>query len=220
MGAPRDRGTGLRAALAALSLTLLTGACSSSDAGDPAPTSPPVTEPDSPDSSEAARNPMDHSREFVGEVRVEGTGAATFTWEGTQTVILNRLGGPGLGTNFLSAGFANPEPLPQDRALRFRWGFDLMGVYGDEPATFTYDGTEGPSVGSNVVFVWMKVKDPSKQAVFEEDEVVFLKQFTVLRRPCTLTVGQGERTGTLHCPEVATADGETAGFTVVWREVG
>lgn len=219
MGGLRGRGGWGRAALRALCLALLAGGCSAPVVGDRGPT-PPATEPATePDGSETARNPLDRSREFPAQVRVEGTGAAAFTWEGTQTVVLNRLGGLGLRTNLLSAGFLNPEPLPEDRSLRFRWGFDLMGVYADEPGTFTYDGKDGPTAGSNLVFVWMKVKDPAKSAVFEEDEVEFLKYFTVLRQPCTVEVGEGERTGTLRCPEVATEDGETAGLTVAWQEV-
>ena len=211
------RGAGIVWGFAAL----LAGGCSPLEDGLDAPLPETATaEATTPAAGDAATRQADRSREFTGRVRVQGTGAAPFEWEGTQTVILNRVGYPGISVNLLSAGFQFPEPLPEDRALRFRWGFDLKGVYDDRPGVFTFDGVSSPSAGSNVVFVWMRVKDPSKRAVFEDDEVDFIEYFTVLRQPCTAEVGEGERTGTLRCPEVANEEGETASFTVSWEEIG
>lgn len=163
---------------------------------------------------------VDRPRDFLAEVTVEGTGAVPFRWEGHQTVHLIRVGRPGMDVNLLSASVELTEQLPEDRAARFRWGFDLFNVYADRPGTFTFDGTESAAVKSGVLFVWMRVKDASKEAVFDESELEYLENFTQLRNPCTVEVGEGERTGALRCPEVANEDGEVAGFEVRWQETG
>lgn len=165
--------------------------------------------------------PVDRSRDFRAMVKAEGTGAAPFRWEGEQVVSLIRVGDPELSVNIVSAQVRDPQQLTDDPAARFRWGFDLFGDYDDEPGDYTFDGSPTPNgKRSAALLVWMRVKDGSKPAVFSMDEVEFMENFTELREPCTVTLGPLERTGALRCPAVANENGEVAGFTVSWEELG
>lgn len=207
VGGPRGR---LMAA--AVLLTVLSSACGGGG-GDPEPDA-------SPSGTATAPSKVDRSRNFRARVRAEGTGAAVFTWEGEQEIVLTRVGGPNIQVNLLSAGFATPEILPHDRAHRFRWAFDLLNAYEDQPGTFdiTGEALNAQGLKSQVFLIWMKVKDPSKDAVFDMAEVEFLKRFDQLQKPCTVEVGENESTGTLRCPALATVEGEVAGLTVTWEE--
>lgn len=205
----------LRAMGVAVAMGLLLAGCGG---GKPAVTpSPTVSEDASP-----AKSDVDKSRKFVARVTAVGTGAAAFTWEGEQEIILTRVGKQGLDVNLLSAGFAIPEVVDNDRSLRFRWAFDLLNAYADEPGTFTIDGAPQGQQGlrSSAFLIFMKVKDPSKDEVFDMKEVEFLKEFNVMKQACTVEVGEGEKTGKLTCPELATKEGESAGLTVSWEQTG
>lgn len=205
----------VRALSAAVAAGLLLMGCGGEE--PEATPSPTVSEDASPAGSD-----VDRSRKFVARVTALGTGAAAFTWEGEQELILTRVGKQGMDVNLLSAGFALPEKVTSDPSLRFRWAFDLLNAYGDEPGTFTMSGEPEGQQGlrSSAFLIFMKVKDPSKDAVHDMEEVEFLKTFNVLTQPCMLDVGAGEKTGTLTCPELATKDGETAGLTVTWEQTG
>lgn len=210
-----DESRGTWALVFIVAAAVVMGGCSSGQEEPPsaAESTPTVPEPE-------GTGAVDRSREFPATVTVEGTGAAAFHWEGTQTINFIRVGRADLKVNLLSASVDNPERLPEDPAARFRWGFDLQKVYEDHPGVFTFDGRTGERARSGVPFVWMRVTDSAahKPSTFDEGELVFLKRFTVLQEPCTVDIGAGEHTGTLRCPAVATEDGETAGFTVTWVE--
>ena len=202
---------------AAVVMALMLVGCGGGKPADPPSETASPTEDASP-----AKSDVDKSRKFVARVTAVGTGAAVFDWEGEQEIILTRVGKSGMDVNLLSAGFALPEIVTSDRSLRFRWAFDLLNAYADQPATFTIDGVPEGQQGlrSSAFLIFMKVKDPSKDAVFDMKDVDFLKEFNQVKQPCTLEVGAGEKTGTLTCPELATKDGESAGLTVTWEQTG
>lgn len=202
---------------AAIAMVVLLVGCRAGSGDSEVTESPPSEEP----TSQRVDGPVDRSRDIRARIRAQGTGAAVFRWSGEQIVSLIRTGRKEMTVDILSLQALDPEPLPEDRAARFRWGFDLLNTYEDRAGEYTFDSEPGADgKHSAVLFVWMRVKDASKRAVFDMDEVEFLENFTELREPCTLTVGEGERTGTLACPAVANEEGEVAGFTVSWEELG
>lgn len=205
----------VRRAGALLVLLVLVAGCGGNGSGEAEPEESP-----SPSES-ASESGVDQSRKFQAKVHAEGTGAAEFTWDGQQEIVLTRVGGPDIDVNLLSAGFTMPQVLDSDRAFRFRWAFDLLNAYEDKPATFeiTGDAVNAQGLKSSAFLIWMKVKDPSKDVVFDMAEVDFLKEFKELKEPCTVEVGENESTGTLRCPALAAKDGEVAGLTVTWEEI-
>ncbi|HWH32314.1 MAG TPA: hypothetical protein VNU01_06545 [Egibacteraceae bacterium] len=214
----RWRGRAARVAAGALAAMLL-AACGGGTAGgdDHSPTAT------AEETEAAANSQVDKSRTYRAKVHAEGTGAAPFTWDGEQEVVLTRVGGPDIDVNLLSAGFAVPEIVTDDPAHRFRWAFDLLNAYEDQPGTFqiTADPVNAQGLKSKAFLIWMKVKDEhkDKEAVFEMDEVEYLKEFNQLQEPCTVEVGPNESSGTLTCTALATAEGEVAGLTVTWEEI-
>ena len=208
------RGGAVRGVVALAVLALVAVGCGGNGGGDdPSPSASP--------SDGAAKSEVDRSRTFRAKVHAEGTGAAVFTWDGEQEVVLTRVGSPDIDVNLLSAGFKDPEILTSDRAFRFRWAFDLLQGYEDKPGTFeiTADPVNAQGLKNTAFLIWMKVKDPSKEVVYDMAEVDFLKTFDQLKAPCTVEIGENESTGTLSCPSLATAEGETAGLTVTWEEI-
>lgn len=209
---------GGRTIAATLALGALLSACSGN--ASPAASDSPSPSPTQSEDPDVPR--VDFSHHFPARVRVEATGAANFVWEGEDKMQITRTGGPQYSVNLLSGGFLAPNILPEEPKNRFRWAFDFLSGYADEPGTFTLTGQpanqQGLSDGS--LFIWMRVKDGSKEVVYEESELEFMKHFSVLRQPCTLVVGPDERSGSLHCPEVATQEGETVGYRVTWEAVG
>lgn len=200
---------------ALLALLVLLAGCGGNGSGEGEP------EESASPTEAASESDVDKSRTFRAKVHAEGTGAAAFTWDGEQEILLTRVGSPDIEVNLLSAGFKNPEKLTTDPAYRFRWAFDLLNAYRDAPGTFeiTGDAVNAQGLKSAAFLIWMKVKDPSKDAVFDMSEVDFLKEFNQVQEPCTLEVGENESTGTLRCPALATKDGEVAGLTVTWEEI-
>lgn len=215
MNGKARRGRALRGIAAAAVLALLAAGCGGNGSGgdDPDPSESP--------SDGATQSEVDQSRTFRAKVHAEGTGAAAFTWDGEQEIVLTRVGGPDIDVNLLSAGFKDPEILTSDPSLRFRWAFDLLNAYEDQPGTFeiTSDPVNAQGLKSQAFLIWLKVKDPSKEAVFDMEEVEFLKEFRELKEPCTVEIGENESTGTMSCPALATPEGEVAGITVTWEEI-
>lgn len=164
-------------------------------------------------------------------VTVSMTGARALDWEGVQRVHLTRAGGPTRDVNLLTAGFAEPQILPRDPRIRFRWAFDLLNQYADEPATFTIDpipaapsppaGAEPAAapVASNVYLTYMQVAEGSKEkeAVFDWDEVEVYEEYNRLAQPCTVQVADEARSGTLRCPALRAENGQIVSLTVSWR---
>lgn len=214
MSGKARRGGAMRLVGTLMALTALVAGCARDGGGDePTPSASP--------SEEGTESSVDQSRTFRAKVHAEGTGASVFTWDGEQEIVLTRVGGPDIDVNLLSAGFKDPEIVTSDPTLRFRWAFDLLSGYEDKPATFqiTADPVNAQGLKNQAFLIWMKVKDPSKKAVFEMEEVEFLKEFREIKEPCTVVVGENESTGSLTCPALATADGEVAGITVTWEEI-
>lgn len=202
----------VRAWVALLLATLLVAGCSGGGA-DPRDD---VTE--SPSASEDDDLPVGQQVEAM--VTVDVSGAANFHWQDQEPVSFNRLGSPAGQVNLLQGGFLYVISLPDRPTDRFRWGFDLMGVYDDKPGTFTMPATVGGAAqgqaSSGVLFNFLRVKDPSVGDA-TKDDLVFFKQFNQLVQPCTLTVSAGHATGVLDCPELASPEGETIALRVEWR---
>lgn len=214
MNGKARRGGAMRLAAMVMGLAVLFTGCTRDGGGDePSPTAS--------SSEEDPANSVDQSRTFRAKVHAEGTGAAVFTWDGEQEIVLTRVGNSSLDVNLLSAGFKDPEIVTSDPSLRFRWAFDLLNGYEDKPGTFqiTSEAVNAQGLKNQAFLIWMKVKDPSKEVVYEMEEVEFLKEFREIKEPCTVVVGENESTGSLTCPSLASAEGEVAGITVTWEEI-
>lgn len=161
---------------------------------------------------------LDRSREFEAVVRAEVTGAATFVWEGRQTVALTRVGAPDLEANMLAAGFLEPQVVDGEPEKRFRWGFELFDQYADEPGTFQITGAAAgeQKLRDAALLVYVVAKDPSKPQLQDWAEVESYQEFNQVRRACTLQIGPAEATGTLECPELASAEGDTVAIKITW----
>lgn len=200
-----------------LAAVLVLSGCSSAPAvttegGTPTPAS---TDPAASDTPSFA----DEQRDEPSRVTVEVTGDVAFTWEAEEMVTVTHVGGPEIPVNLLSAGFLEPKRL-DDPQNRFRWAFDLIGAY-DGPGTYEFDGeADNQGIRSVAFLIYMRVEDGEAEAVFDMDEVESLKEYREIVRPCTLEVGEEERSGTLTCPELATEDGETVAMTVHWEPAG
>lgn len=209
------RGRAIRWVATAMALAALATGCGGNGGGegDPSPTTSAA--------EQGTEDSLDQSRDFRAKVHAEGTGAAVFTWDGEQEITLTRVGGPDIDVNLLSAGFKEPEIVTSDPSLRFRWAFDLLSGYEDKPGTFqlTGDAVNAQGLKNQAFLIWIKVKDPSKKAVFDMADVEFLKEFREIKEPCTVVVGENESTGSLTCPALASKDGEVAGITVTWEEI-
>ena len=162
---------------------------------------------------------LDQSHTFWAWVRVEASGAAEFVWEGTEELVVTRVGRPGLSVNQLTAGFRFPLILKETPEYRFRWAFDLIGAYDDQPGTFTLalpSGKQG--VAESMAFlIWMRAKDGSQRDVPTMEHLHFFKQFGRIAEPCTVEVGEGELHGSLSCPRLETPEGEAVTLNVTWR---
>lgn len=203
-----------RSAGATVALLLLLAGCSDRGTADPSPS------PTASASATEGEGPIaDRSHKITVWVTAEASGAAAFRWQGRQTMEVTRIGGDGKPLNVLGIGFTEPQIIPDNRAFRFRWAFDLIRTYADTPGTFTIDVTpaQPPERAiSQALLIWLKVKDPAKDIARTMDEVEFLKEFTRALEPCTVQIGEGERSGSLDCPKLSTADGEVAGLRVTW----
>lgn len=218
MNGTARRGRVLRLAAMAMALAALAAGCGRGGGGEE-PT--PTASPSEGASDSASDSAVDRSRAFRAKVHAEGTGAAPFVWDGEQEVLLTRVGGPDIEVNLLSAGFKVPEIIDADPSLRFRWAFDLLNAYKDQPGEFdiTADPVNAQGLRSTAFLIFMKVKDPTKETVYEMEEVEFLKEFKELKEPCKLVVGENGSTGSLTCPALASAEGEVAGLTLTWEEI-
>lgn len=204
--------SGMRAGVAVMALLSVLASACSGRAADPPVSEAPVAADDDGD--------LDRSRNFYADITVDVSGAAAFHWQGEDIIVHSRIGKHGAPVNLLSAGVRFPTPTDAGRRDRFRWAFDYVGGYRDEPGTyqFTGDPVNAQGLASNAFLIFLRAKDPTAEAVYDMDEVEFLKEFRETRKPCTLEVGELERTGTLDCPELATADGETVSLRASWRE--
>lgn len=196
-----------RAAACALALLLLAGCANSS-------------EPDPTSSEQAAEDEDDEYTQVtqvVADMEVEGTGAAPFSWTGEGLLHVTRVGTPEIDVNLLTVGFAEPMVVTNDPRHRFRWSFDLLDDYRDRPGTFTIDDeTNESGMHSLAMLLFMRVEDPTKPAVYDMEEVEFLKQFDQLAQPCQVEVGEDVLSGSLTCPELRSAEGESAGVRLSW----
>lgn len=198
--------------LAAMSVAaLMLSGCSSSPDAEPEPTDEAT--------SESSANDVDKSFKMLADLEVTGSGVAAFSWQGREEVQITRVGNPSIDTNLLSAGFLVPVKT-DDPQNRFRWAFDLLNAYADEPGTFTIDANPVNEQGlkSLAFLIWLRATEANKDkdALQDMSEVEFLKEFRTILKPCTIVIGEGILSGSIDCPELATEDGEVAGMKVAW----
>jgi len=199
-----------------LLLTVATSACSDS-AGKQLIETPGADAADVDDSG------LDQSRDMTARVTVTVSGDRSFTWQGTETVTLTRVGGPGLQVNLLSAGFVTPVPLngqaKGQRTELFRWGFDVVEDYQDSPGVFTIapTKTEESGIASNVVMLYAKLRRDIDVAD-QDDDIEVQQLFDTLPEPCTVEVGPNEATGRLSCPAVEDRQGARISLVAEWEE--
>jgi hypothetical protein len=164
--------------------------------------------------------PVDQSRQVRAAVSVKATGAAEFDWETEEILQVTRVGGPHIDANLLSVGFLLPQKTDEDPKNRFRWAFDLLNAYEDEPGTFeiSSQAINPQGLRSLAFLIWMRVKDGSIEQAQDESEVEFLERFGEVRQACTVEIGEDVLSGSMACPELANDEGETVSLKVSWRD--
>lgn len=180
-------------------------------------------EADEADEAEADEAASEHQRlrEEPARIEVHVEGAISVDWQGVRPMLFNRLGGPEVEVNFLSVGHQVPVPLDEPTE-RLRWGVDLLGVYDDEPGTFTFEAAADQGLENVAVLVFMEVvpERADEEVITDEDDVVVLEQFDEIGAACTFEIGPDERSGSLECPELADAEGRTVSLEVRWSDHG
>lgn len=180
---------------------------------------PRTAEQPAPPISEDDTSPLDRSRDVSVRVHATITGAADVQWQGTEIMTIARVGKLGTPVNLFSAGFTEPVRLPDEPTLRFRWAVELLDAYDDKPGDHVIQPTVPGAAGVSSAFVVvLRVNDAARDKLVVHDwgEVESLRYYDHVRQPCTLHIGDDESEGRLHCPELATAEGETVAATIEW----
>lgn len=184
---------------------LITAGCAGESSG------PRADQARADSTAEDPRAPRQHT---VGaSVRVHVSGAHDFVWEGSHEVGFVRMKGD---VNFLSGGFEGPQALAEDPRVRFRWAFDLVNQYHDEPSELTIDAPAPGQTASSAYFTYMEVRDGSKHAVFDWDEVEVYQEFKQVET-CVLQLGTELQNGELRCPRLREDGGQEVAVTIRWR---
>lgn len=157
----------------------------------------------------------DEARSERLRVRATVTGAVSFVYDGVQDVQITRVGGPGLNVDVFSMGFMVPVKL-EDPKERFRWAFDLLYAY-DGPGRYEFGTEAGRGFDNIALLIYLRAKDGSVETVHDVEETEAYLQFRDIREPCIVEIGEGQRTGSLHCPQLAALDGEIASMTIGWQ---
>jgi len=179
--------------------------------------SPDPTPTDAATTGDQVSPASDREATFLAEVTLQATGELDITWSGKQELMLTRVGGPGLGANLLT--IAATEYVSWATPTEgFRWGFDLLNAYDDQPLTMTMaPGAVGQGLRHIVMLEYLRTTGAPVGDVDDWVQVELLRSFNVLESPCTLAIGPEERTGQLACPHLADDTGKMISIDVSWN---
>jgi len=207
-----------RIAAALILLSLATVGCASSgdDAGDATP--------------KATIDRDKVSKSIASHLKVAVDGAVSFTYDDDTDLRIVTIDEPGLEqVRFLSVGIEKFKKIAGGE--RFRIAFDLVGVYdgagtyelpkvgGAEETAEPRSDAEGAAASlasdlSKPILIYYELKEGESSP--GPDSVKRAHQFENAQRPCELEVGRQARSGSLHCPEVADAEGKTVSIEMSW----
>lgn len=199
-------------ALALLAL-LATGCDGERGKADESPSPQPETVSDE---EQVVRND-----DLPAHVAVTVSGDQEFSWEGDTTIRVTRAGSLGLAVNLLSAGTVLPQQLEDEPRASFRWAYDLVNEFTDEPGTYELrPRQDGDQIASNAFVIFIRAKEEAPLPPRTEEDVEVYLEYNQVKQACMLTIeeGSGDR-GSLQCPELATADGRTVALQVTWDVV-
>jgi hypothetical protein len=164
------------------------------------------------ESFDAADEP---SRLEPSRVSVTLGGDVDLTWEGDVDLRVVRLTPEERAVHLVSVGLEDAVPAGDGRWLRF--AFDLVGGY-DGDGTYEIPAVTGDArdaVSSNAFVVVAETGAADLVAITPEDVEETL-EFTAPRSACVVELTDGERSGSLECPDLAALDGGRVALRVVW----
>jgi hypothetical protein len=185
------------------------GACGG---GDDAPS---TDEAQSPAPSQTQTEaPKPEVRTLPAHVEVVSTGAVAVDYREATDVTVSLFQPGKTEVSLLTVGLAKERRLG---SLAFRTAFDLAGQYAGP------DRYEIPAVGaakgatsiSNAFLLTAELKDPAGEVV--EANVTSSRRFDRALAPCEVVVARGERSGSISCPRLADASGETVDLRMTWK---
>lgn len=179
-------------------------------------------------------DPEEISRSIPAHLEVEVDGALSFTYDEEVPLRVVVINDPDVTPiRFLSVGLEELKPLGE--GVSFRLAFDLAGLY-DGPGRYELPAAGGgppperldpespdPNAAaegiSNVYLTYLEREsgDEAGEGTPGPDSIKRANQFENVAEPCTVEVGPEERTGSLECPEVVGAGGETVSIRMEWR---
>lgn len=168
-------------------------------------------EPEAPPASKAA--PKSDVRTLAAKVEVVATGAVAVDYREATDVTVSLFQPGKVEVSLLTVGLAEERRLGN---LAFRTAFDLAGQYvgPDRYEIPAVGAASGASSISGAFLLTAELKDPAGGVV--EDNVTSARRFDRPLDPCEVVVAEDERSGTMTCPRLADADGQTVDLRMTW----
>lgn len=196
-----------RFGLAMCVLVLFVGACGGADADGGSRASSAAS------SSSAPAAPAPKVRTLAARVEVVASGAVAVDYRAATDVSVSVFQPGQAEVSLLTVGLSEERRLGN---LAFRTAFDLAGQY-DGPDRYTIPavgGSTGSSSISGALLLTAELKDPDGGVV--EANVTSARRFDRALEPCAVVVEAGERSGSISCPRLADATGETVDLRMTW----
>lgn len=154
------------------------------------------------------------TRELPSRVEITATGAADVAFAADVPFTVSRFEPANRDLRLLTVGLGQFVPLPDGR--RVRLAVDLAGMY-DGPGTYRFGGSAAGAPGAvSAAFVHLvDLHDPNGS--LDPANVARTVSFDRLVAPCTLETADDERTGRMHCPRLASADGSELDVVLNWE---
>jgi hypothetical protein len=158
------------------------------------------------------------------QITVRGTVNFACVGDAALRVLTFRPQGQAEDLSLLSVGFESYSPI--GKTEQFRTAFDLAGAF-KGPGTYTISKGSGsvtsaagqkPTGGvslSDAFLVWVRLKDGT--AALSKENLDLGREFNKVTKPCTIKVDDKDvHAGSLICPELTDAKGETVSLKLVW----
>ena len=180
------------AATLAIAIAVVAGGCGK---GEPAPQA----------------QPRPSQRELPATVAITARGAAEVRLESELPVTVSRFDPDQRELRLLTLGLAQFASLDDGR--RVRLAVDLAGMY-DGPGRYEFGGASSANPSTAFLHV-VALRDP--KGPLDTGNVVSAMSFDRLLAPCSVDIAEGERSGRLSCPRIATAEGSEIDLHFEWE---
>ena len=151
-------------------------------------------------------------RDLPADVAITASGATDVSLASRLSFTVSKFEPERRDLSLLTVGIAEFAPLADGR--RVRLAVDLAGVY-HGPGRYEFGGGGGGSGQMSAAFLHV-VELRDQAAGLDEANIARATSFDRLQAPCVIDVEDGERSGTLHCPRVAAADGTEIDLHLTW----